>query len=260
MSAQPALPRVNILGVNVSAIYMEQALAEVSRWIDEGEKQYALFSPVSTVMQCRQDASLRKVANRAGLVNPDGMPLVFLSRFMGQKQTDRVYGPDFMMAFSELSVERGYKHFYYGGADGVPEQLAEVMKQKFPGIQIVGTYSPPFRALTAEEDEEIVQMINAAKPDAIWVGLGSPKQDHWMAQHRDRLNGAALLGVGAAFDFHTGRKPQAPYWMQRSGLEWTFRLATEPRRLWKRYLVNNPAFVFSVMTQLLHLRSYPIEA
>lgn len=260
MSEKTPLRKVNILGVQVNATNMDISTTEVARWIADGEKHYALFSPVSTIMQCRQDPELRKVANHAGLVNPDGMPLVFLSRMMGEKETDRVYGPDFMMAFSELSVERGYKHFYYGGAEGVPEQLATTMREKFPGLQIVGTYSPPFRALTPEEDEDIVKMINDANPDVIWVGLGSPKQDHWMAQHRDRLNAAALLGVGAAFDFHTGRKPQAPYWMQRSGLEWTFRLATEPRRLWKRYLINNPVFVASVAAQMLGLRSYPVDA
>lgn len=253
------LEKVNILGVAVNAINMDQAVAEVSRWIDEREHHYALFSPVSTIMQCRQDPALRKVANNAGLVNPDGMPLVFLGRARGHKQMDRVYGPDFMLAFSEYSVAKGYKHYYYGGAEGVPEELAEKMRARFPGIQIVGTFSPPFRKLTPEEDEQIVQTINATGADVVWVGLGSPKQDHWMAEHMPRLTAPVLLGVGAAFDFHTGRKPQAPYWMQRSGLEWVFRLSTEPRRLWKRYLVNNPAFVASVMMQQLKLRSYPIE-
>lgn len=256
---QAELEKVNILGVAVNAINMGKSIAEVSRWIEERESHYALFSPVSTIMQCRQDPRLRKVANNAGLVNPDGMPLVFLGRARGHKEMDRVYGPDFMLAFSEYSVEKGYKHFYYGGAEGVPEELAEKMRKRFPGIQIVGTYSPPFRQLTPEEDQEIVDKINASGADVVWVGLGSPKQDHWMAEHIDRLNAPVLLGVGAAFDFHTGRKPQAPYWMQRSGLEWAFRLSTEPKRLWKRYLVNNPAFVASVMAQELRLRKYPIE-
>lgn len=254
-----ALPKVNVLGVNVNAITLDLATTEVSRWIDAGEKQYALFSPVSTIMQCRQDPALRQVANRAGLVNPDGMPVVFVCRMMGHKQADRVYGPDFMLAFTALSVERQYRHFYYGGAEGVPEALADIMRQRFPGVQIVGTYSPPFRPLTEAEDAEIVQRINDSQADVVWVGLGSPKQDHWMADHRARLNAAALLGVGAAFDFHTGRKPQAPRWMQRSGLEWTFRLATEPRRLWKRYLVNNPAFVLGVTAQMLGLRRYSVD-
>ncbi len=253
------IPVSNILGVAVSVTHMERSIAEVERWITEKEKHYALFSPVSTIMQCRQDPKLRRVANNAGLVNPDGMPLVFLSRWRGHKTIDRVYGPDFMMAFSEMSVAKGYKHFYYGGAEGVPEELAEKMRERFPGINIVGTYSPPFRALTPEEDEEIVQMINAAEPDIVWVGLGSPKQDHWMADHVDRLNAYGLMGVGAAFDFHTGRKPQAPYWMQRRGLEWAFRLSTEPKRLWKRYLINNPLFIASSIAQQLKLREYPIE-
>jgi N-acetylglucosaminyldiphosphoundecaprenol N-acetyl-beta-D-mannosaminyltransferase len=145
----------------------------------------------------------------------------------------------------------------YGGAEGVPERLANRLKQRYPELQIVGSYSPPFRPLTDEEDEQIVQTINATDPDIVWIGLSTPKQERWMAKHLGRLTAPVLIGVGAAFDFHSGLKNQAPRWMQRRGLEWLFRLASEPRRLWRRYLVNNPLFVLKVLQQALGLKHYP---
>jgi N-acetylglucosaminyldiphosphoundecaprenol N-acetyl-beta-D-mannosaminyltransferase len=150
----------------------------------------------------------------------------------------------------------GYRHFFYGGENGVPELLATLLKKRFPGLQVVGTFSPPFRPLTLEEDERIVQIINEAEPDIVWVGLGTPKQELWMAEHRERLKAPVLIGVGAAFDFLSGRKPQAPKWMQRSGLEWLFRLVNEPKRLWKRNLVNNPTFLILVILQILGIKKY----
>jgi len=182
-------------------------------------------------MECQRDPELRRIYNASGMTTPDGMPLVWLSRLHGYHHVDRVYGPDLMLALCERSVKRGYRHFFYGGAEGVPEHLAARLQSRFPGLIVAGTYSPPFRPLRPEEDEQIVQLINETSPDIVWVGLGSPKQERWMAEHIDRLTAPVLIGVGAAFDFHTGRKPQAPRWMQRSGLEWLFRLLTEPRRL-----------------------------
>jgi N-acetylglucosaminyldiphosphoundecaprenol N-acetyl-beta-D-mannosaminyltransferase len=192
------------------------------------------------------------------MVTPDGMPLVFLGRWLGHYHVERVYGPDVMLAFSELSAARGYTHFYYGGAEGLPEKLADTLRQRFPGLKVVGTYSPPFRALTPEEDQAIVERINAANPDVVWVGLGCPKQDIWMAQHRDKLHAPVLIGVGAAFDFLSGQKQQAPHWMQRYSLEWLYRLAHEPRRLWRRYLLYNPYFIFLVLLQIAGLRRVPL--
>jgi N-acetylglucosaminyldiphosphoundecaprenol N-acetyl-beta-D-mannosaminyltransferase len=187
------------------------------------------------------------------------MPLVWLSRLQGFHHVERVYGPDLMLALCERLAAKGYRHFFYGGAEGVPEQLASVLQKRFPGLQVAGTFSPPFRSLTADEDDRIVQMINAAAPDIVWVGLSTPKQERWMAGHRERLTAPVLIGVGAAFDFLTGRKPQAPRWMQRAGLEWLFRLLTEPRRLWRRYLINNPLFVALVVLQALGVRRYGLE-
>ncbi|WP_376791088.1 WecB/TagA/CpsF family glycosyltransferase [Thermoflexus sp.] len=246
--------RVNILGVSVSAINMAMALEIIEGWIARRELHYICVTGVHGVMESQRDEALRQIHNQAGLVTPDGMPLVWLSRLKGFRHVDRVYGPDLMLALCERSIARGYRHFFYGGAKGVPERLSEVLQKRFPGLQVAGTYSPPFRPLTPEEDERVVRMINAANPDIVWVGLSTPKQEHWMAEHRARLTAPVLIGVGAAFDFLTGRKPQAPRWMQRAGLEWFFRLLTEPRRLWRRYLINNPLFVALVVLEAMRLR------
>ena len=187
------------------------------------------------------------------------MPLVWLSRLSGGSPVGRVYGPDLMLAVCERSVGRGYRHFLYGGGPSVAEKLASQLQNRFPGLGIVGAYSPPFRPLTQREDQEIVERINAAQPDFVWVGLGAPKQEHWMADHLVKLNATVLIGVGAAFDFHSGVKVQAPYWMQRSGLEWFFRLLSEPRRLWRRYLVYNTKFLYLIFLQSLGLAAFNID-
>jgi N-acetylglucosaminyldiphosphoundecaprenol N-acetyl-beta-D-mannosaminyltransferase len=253
------VPRANILGVGVSALNMAMALEIIEGWIERREPHYVCVTGVHGVMESQRDEELRRIHNRAGLVTPDGMPLVWLSRLQGFHHVERVYGPDLMLALCERSAAKGYRHFFYGGAEGVPEQLASVLQKRFPGLQVAGTFSPPFRSLTADEDDRIVQMINAAAPDIVWVGLSTPKQERWMAGHRERLTAPVLIGVGAAFDFLTGRKPQAPRWMQRAGLEWLFRLLTEPRRLWRRYLINNPLFVALVVLQALGVRRYGLE-
>jgi N-acetylglucosaminyldiphosphoundecaprenol N-acetyl-beta-D-mannosaminyltransferase len=170
---------------------------------------------------------------------------------MGFRHVERVYGPDLMLAVCERSTERDYRHFFYGGAPGVAEKLAVELQSRFPGLQVAGTYSPPFRPLTPEEDRRVVEHINSAQSDIIWVGISTPKQERWMGEHVGRLCAPVLIGVGAAFDFHAGLKRQAPRWMQKSGLEWSFRLMTEPRRLWHRYLVNNPFFLWLIFLQAL---------
>jgi len=238
---------------------MSQALDQIACWIAHRIPTYVVVACVNDIMHAHRNPVLRRVTNAAGMVTPDGMPLVFLSRWMGYPHVDRVYGPDLMLAVSAMMAERGYSSYYYGGAEGVPEMLAEKMSARFPGLKIAGTYSPPFRSLIREEDEAIVEQINAANPDVIWVALGCPKQTIWMAEHRPRLKAPVLIGVGAAFDFHTGRIPQAPRWMQRRALEWLFRLGTEPRRLWRRYLISNPLFVLYVALQITGLRRIPLE-
>ena len=177
------------------------------------------------------DDEMRRIHEGAGLVTPDGMPLVWMAHLLGHSRVERVYGPDLLLACCEMSTRRGYRHFFYGGAPGVGERLAARLEARFPGLSVAGLYSPPFRPLTPEEDAALVDRIDAARPDIVWVGLSTPKQERWMAAHVGRLQAPVLVGVGAAFDFHAGVKRQAPRWMRRSGLEWSFRLMTEPRRL-----------------------------
>jgi N-acetylglucosaminyldiphosphoundecaprenol N-acetyl-beta-D-mannosaminyltransferase len=241
------IQRVDVLGVHVSAIDPRMALAEIERWITTREQHYVCVTGVHGVMESQRDPELREIHNRSGLTTPDGMPMVWAGRRAGASWMQRVYGPDLMLAVLERAAERGWTSFLYGGREGIPELLAQRLAARFPGLQIVGTYSPPFRSLTPEEDAEIVERVNAAHPDLVWVGLSTPKQERWMAAHVGRLTAPVLLGVGAAFDIHAGTLRQAPPWMQRSGLEWAYRLYREPRRLWRRYLSNNPRFVFGIL-------------
>jgi N-acetylglucosaminyldiphosphoundecaprenol N-acetyl-beta-D-mannosaminyltransferase len=244
---RPPIPRVDVLGVGVSAIDMDRAVAEVSHWIEEREQHYVCITGVHGVMESQCDPELLAIHNASGLTTPDGMPLVWAGRRAGMAHMRRVYGPDLMLAVCALAADRGWSCFFYGADEGVPELLAERLAERFPGLKVAGTMSPPFRPLTAEEDAAVVERINGASPDILWVGLSTPKQERWMAAHMARLTVPVLVGVGAAFDIHAGRLPQAPSWMQASGLEWLYRLYREPRRLWRRYLRNNPRFVLAIV-------------
>jgi N-acetylglucosaminyldiphosphoundecaprenol N-acetyl-beta-D-mannosaminyltransferase len=230
---------------------MEMALRTIEAWILRRESHYVCVTGVHGVMESQRDEVLRRIHNAAGLVTPDGMPLVWLSRLMGFRPVERVYGPDLMLELCERSAKHGYRQFFYGGAPGIAEKLALRLQSRFPSLKVSGFYSPPFRPLTPEEDKAEVELINATKPHILWVGLSTPKQERWMAEHMAWLHTPVLIGVGAAFDFHAGIKRQAPRWMQRTGLEWLFRLLMEPRRLWRRYLINNPLFLWLVLLQLL---------
>jgi N-acetylglucosaminyldiphosphoundecaprenol N-acetyl-beta-D-mannosaminyltransferase len=225
---------------------MDRALAEIERWIEQRERHYVCVTGVHGVMESQRDPELRGIHNASGLTTPDGMPMVWAGRVAGVPIA-RVYGPDLMLALCQRAEMRGWSGYFYGGRPGIPSRLVERLRDRFPRLRISGTYSPPFQALTPEEDERVVEMINAAAPDIVWVGLSTPKQERWMAAHVDRLNAPVLIGVGAAFDIHAGVLSQAPVWMQRSGLEWLYRLVREPRRLWRRYLFNNPAFVYRIL-------------
>ncbi|MGB8843237.1 MAG: WecB/TagA/CpsF family glycosyltransferase [Aliidongia sp.] len=252
--------RVNILGVGVSAITLPGALAQFDRWIVTRARQYVCVADVHAIMQSRWSEAFRHIHNAAGMVTPDGMPLVRLAQLKrGRAAVDRVYGPDLLVAACAHSVARGYRHFFLGGGPGVAETLARRMSAKAPGLQIAGTHTPPFRPTTDEEDDRIVGMINDARPDFVWIGLSTPKQELWMAKFRPRLDAPILLGIGAAFDFHSGTKPQAPRFIQRSGFEWLFRLATEPRRLWPRYRRVIPQFLYLLAREQLGLERFPID-
>ncbi len=247
----------DVLGVDISAINMTQAIGVVEDLIKNKEKGYVIVSPVSTIMECFYNPQLKEIVNKADLVTPDGMPSVWIGKNRGFKDMGRVYGPDLMLAVCELSSQKGYKHYFYGATDDVLEKLTANIKKRFPNLAICGKFSPPFRALTKEEDAKICQDIEKACPDCLWVGLGSPKQDFWINEHRGKLNAPVMFAVGAAFDFIAGTKPQAPRWMQRSGLEWLFRLGSEPQRLWKRYLVGNSLFVFHYFRESLMRKLKP---
>jgi N-acetylglucosaminyldiphosphoundecaprenol N-acetyl-beta-D-mannosaminyltransferase len=249
--------RVNVLGVGVSAINLERALSLIDRWVREGDRRYVCVCTVHGVMECQRSESLRGLVNGAGMVTPDGMPLVWLGR-RAHPEVDRVYGPDLMLAELERSQVSGHRHFFYGGGPGVAEELATRMRARFPGLSVVGTHSPPFAPLEELCTPATADLINAARPDVVWVGIGSPKQDLWMGRMRPLLEAPVLIGVGAAFDFHTGRVRQAPRWMQRAGLEWLFRLAMEPRRLWRRYALYNSWFLWALALQRLGLRRHPL--
>ncbi len=251
--------RLNILGVGVSAINMALALETIEGWIARREAHYVCVTNVHSIMECQRDPALRRVYNGAGLVTPDGMPLVWLSRLAGLPHVGRVYGPDLMLALCARSLQTGYRHFLYGGAGDVAARLAASLQGRYSGLHIAGLYVPPFRALSVEEDDQMVRLINNSGADVVWVGLGTVRQERWMAAHVGRLTAPVLIGVGAAFDFLAGVKPQAPRWMRENGLEWCFRLFSEPRRLWKRYLLDSPHFMVLVLAQKLRLRRYSID-
>jgi N-acetylglucosaminyldiphosphoundecaprenol N-acetyl-beta-D-mannosaminyltransferase len=253
------IERVNVLGVGVSAINEPQAVELIGAALRGRRKGYVCVTGVHGVMEAQQDAEFRRILNGAFLNTPDGMPMVWAGKLDGRGGMDRVYGPDLMLAVCDWTRANGFTHFFYGGAEGVAEQLRRRLEEKFPGIKVAGTYTPPFRALTREEEDELVARVNGLKPDIIWVGLSTPKQERFMAEYLPRLDTTLMFGVGAAFDFHTGRVRQAPRWVQRSGLEWLFRLACEPRRLWRRYLRNNPLFLGKFFCQLTGLKKYKLE-
>jgi N-acetylglucosaminyldiphosphoundecaprenol N-acetyl-beta-D-mannosaminyltransferase len=250
MPLDSSLPRISILGVPIHAISHHEAITQIAEWIDTRYAAWGVFCTVYNVMLCREDSQYRAMVNAANLVLPDGMPLVWLSHRRGYPQTTRIYGPDLMLLLTAYGLERGYKHYYYGSTPQVIDRLQANLMKRYPELRVAGSYSPPFRPLTSEEDSAVIRQINEADPDIIWVGLGTPKQDMWMHTHRSQLRAPILLGVGAAFDIHAGFLPQAPRWMQRSGLEWLFRLLVEPRRLWRRYLLYNPAFIYHILLEM----------
>lgn len=249
--------RVNVLGVGVSALNLDGAVAAITQALEQKTKGYVCVTGVHGVSEAQGDPAFRRILNEAFLNTPDGMPMVWMGRLQGFREMGRVYGPDLMLRVCELAHARGFTHFFYGGAPGVAEKLQRRLEQRFPGTRVLGTYSPPFRPLTKEEEEELIRRVQKLKPDIFWVGLSTPKQEKFMARYWRRLDATLFFGVGAAFDFHAGQLRQAPRWMQRSGLEWLFRLCCEPRRLWKRYLKNNPLFLLRAFCQLTRIRRYP---
>lgn len=260
MSREPnRIQRVNVLGVGLSVINLDTALAAIRDAITEKAKGYICVTGVHGVIEAQSDEKFRAILNGAFLNTPDGMPMVWCGKLRGHRQMDRVYGPDLMHLVCDWSRQNDVTHFFYGGAEGVADELKRRLEEKFPGLKVVGTYTPPFRALNADEEAQLIRRVSELKPDIIWVGLSTPKQEKFMAQYWQKLDTTLMFGVGAAFDFHAGRVRQAPRWMQRSGLEWFFRLCCEPRRLWKRYFRNNPLFAWKIFCQFTGLRKYELK-
>jgi N-acetylglucosaminyldiphosphoundecaprenol N-acetyl-beta-D-mannosaminyltransferase len=254
--APPAAPTSRaVLGVPLALTDYDSTLD----WIDDAvrarSRSYVCVAAVHTVMASREDPALREAVLGADFTVPDGQPLVWALNLLGHRLGERVYGPELMDRACARAAVTGRRIYLYGGRNpGALAQLARVLRLRHPGLNLVGGYAPPFRDLTVEEEDRIAQDINAARPDVVWAGIGVPKQEKWMARMRDRLEAPVLVGVGAAFDFHAGLVPQAPALMQRLGLEWLFRLAQEPRRLWRRYLRYNPRFVTGFVRQYLRER------
>jgi N-acetylglucosaminyldiphosphoundecaprenol N-acetyl-beta-D-mannosaminyltransferase len=253
------IEKVNVLGIGISVLDQDRAREFLFDAARKDTRGYVAVTGVHGVSEAQRDPILRDIFNRALLVTPDGMPMVWMGKLQGHPSIQRVYGPDLMLNLCEHSIVHGFSHFLYGGVPGVAEQLQQELESRFPGLRIAGTYTPPFRRLNNIELRDLQERVRLARPDFFWVGLSTPKQEHFMAQYMSILPEAKIfVGVGAAFDLLVGRVRQAPRWMQRSGLEWLFRFIQEPRRLARRYLVNNPLFIARAARQLLikqnHLR------
>jgi N-acetylglucosaminyldiphosphoundecaprenol N-acetyl-beta-D-mannosaminyltransferase len=255
-----SIPRANVLGVGVHAVDMPTALQVIEAAVAQRQQGYVCATGVHGVMEAQRDPTLVSLFANALLVVPDGMPTVWMGHLQGLREMERVFGPDLMLAVANRSQRTGWSHFLCGGDDGVAEHLRDVLTRRFPSIKIAGTYRPPFRRLTSEEESDFIHTVDRLRPDIIWVGMSTPKQERFMAEYLPRLNTAVMIGVGAAFDFHTERIKDSPQWLKRAGLQWLHRLMQEPSRLWKRYLINNPQFVFQAGLQLTGLRRYPLPA
>ena len=255
---RPKPARINVLGIGVSAIDMEAAVRLSDALIRANGRGYVCVTGVHGVMVAQQDPEFQSILNRSFLTTPDGMPLVWMGRVKGHSEIGRVFGPDYMIEMCRFGVEHGYRHFLFGGNDGVAQELAAALTEKVPGINVVGTYTPPFRALNADEEAALAAQVAEAEPDVFWVGLSTPKQERFMAAYLDKLDVKLMVGVGAAFDLHTGRMKDAPGWVKPLGLQWLHRLIQDPRRLASRYGRIVPSFLVLAAAQLLGIRRYSL--
>jgi N-acetylglucosaminyldiphosphoundecaprenol N-acetyl-beta-D-mannosaminyltransferase len=245
----------SVLGVHVNVVQIPDVIAQMENWIAENNGcHFIAVTGMHGVTEAQHDPGFKQILNSADLVVPDGMPLVWLGRRQGHRLQRRVYGPELMQTFCLVTGPK-YRHFFYGGIPGVATLLGEILQKKCC-TNVVGSYSPPFRSLSNEEDDKIVSLINAAKPSILWIGLSTPKQERWMYEHRSKLRVPVVVGVGAAFDLTSGRMRQAPPWMREHGFEWFYRLLREPRRLWRRYLVYGAEFLWKVGSELLSLQNF----
>ena len=243
------LGHTDVLNVQISAVNLRMAVDTIFQWVESRDCRYVCVTGVHGVMESQRNPELRQIHNSAGMVTPDGMPMVWLLRLDGHRHADRVYGPDLVNAVFAAGIRQNIRHFLYGSTPEILARLQHNLLHRFPSALLVGAHSPPFRPVGSIEDEAVCQMIDDSGADIVWIGLSTPKQEIWMARHRDRLKAPVLIGVGAAFDIHAGMVRQAPRLIQRSGFEWLFRLTQEPRRLAWRYLRNNPVFALLILKQ-----------
>jgi len=252
MATSEQIPSFRVLGVRVHLLAMAQVLENIVQWIEQRDRcRFIVATQMHGVMEARRDPEFKKIVNSADLFVPDGFSLVWAARRRGQKLKTRVPGPDLFLEGCRLAEQRGYSVFFYGDTIDTLEALSVQLKERFPALKIAGAHSPPFRALTEEEDAQEVQMINDSGADIVWVGLGLPKQERWMYEHRNRLNAPVLVGVGAAFKFFSGRVKRAPSWVGNHGFEWLWRFAREPRRVWRRVIIDGPHFLVCVAFEKL---------
>jgi N-acetylglucosaminyldiphosphoundecaprenol N-acetyl-beta-D-mannosaminyltransferase len=245
--------RFDVLGVGVHALDPEHFLALLDAAIRRRRKGYVCFAPVHGIMEARRDSELADAYRNAMLVTPDGMPVVWVGRALGEKSMRRVAGPEAMLAVMGDLRFRNCRHLLCGGEEGLAEELKNSLLARFPSLRIVGAITPPFRPMTVDEEHEFIETVHRARPDIVWVGLGAPKQEKFMHRFLPLLDTTLMLGVGAAFLMHTGRIADSPQWVKSAGLQWFHRLLQEPRRLWRRYLLDNPRFVIFIALQLLGL-------
>lgn len=236
------LQHCEILKTNINVTNMSDTIKYIGEHLDDLRGKYICVSNVHTTVMSYENEEYRKIQNSAAMALPDGAPLSSYSRRKGYKQAQRVTGPDLMLELFAISKEKGYRHYFYGATEETLQSMKGVLERDYPGIQIAGMYAPPFRALTPQEDAQVVAKINESRPDFIWIGLGAPKQEEWMYQHMGQLQGV-LIGVGAGFDYLAGYIKRAPRWMQRMSLEWLYRLLQDPKRLWRRYFTSNVKFI-----------------
>lgn len=243
---------IDILGTRISAVQIPGVIALMEEWIARRDwHNNIVISNVDTIIQSRYNSKVSEAVNNGSLAVPDGFPLMVLARLSGFGLKHRVYGPDLLLEFLRQTEGKAYSHFFYGTTEETLARLVGNIRRRFPASRIAGTYAPPFRDLTPEESAKVVEMINSASPSVLWVGLGCPKQELWMHRYKPELRVPVMVGVGAAFDFFAGTKPQAPEWMRNNGFEWLFRLLCEPRRLWRRYLINNFLFLYLLLVDFM---------
>lgn len=251
MSSEQQYPAANVLNVRVDAIDMERALQRVEEMLQRQNKAYICVAGVHGIMEAQKCAALADVYANADMTIPDGMPLVWVGHAQGQTTMQRVTGPDFMLELFRRQSFAATTHYLYGGEPGVADRLREVLGRRFPQARILGVRTPPFRDLNPAEQREFLEEIRRLRPDVIWVGISCPKQEIFMRRYLPLLETKIMVGVGAAFDYHTGRIRDSADWVKRAGLQWLHRFIQDPKRLWKRYLLNNPPFVFRILCQLL---------